>query len=476
MKFIKVSSITVICISFLLLDADMSIADKTEIEELKSQMKQMQQQMTEMQEKINALEKRNVNLRKKIVEKEVEEKQKPGTRTGTASRGKSFPGKAFQTLNPDISAVGIFSAAYYSEDDPLLTAEADPENTGINLQELELGFRSVVDPYFRFDSFVSITQEHVELEEAYGTTLMSLPLNSQIRAGVMRSKFGRINTLHRHDQNFVTLPVVATRFLGEHFNPAGVEANFLLPVPWFSELTMAVSSPEVETPSFDRDGDSNNLGRLLYNFRLANFFELSESLGVTAGGSYATGSNGTDGGNRTNLFGLDLYAKYRPLKNSPYQEVALQTELMYRNAETLEGDLDDYGFYSQVVYRFAKRWRAGVRFGMVDTDDPLSMHEGENGSEHGDEHGDHEDEHDHMTSLIQLAQDDHEEEGHEHGDSELGLLGKEYRISAMLTFAPTEFSLLRLQYDYLDQDFAENQHALFLQFQYAIGAHGAHPF
>lgn len=468
MKFIKVSFITVTCVSFLLLDTDQSIADKTEIEELKRQMKAMQQQMTEMQEKINSLEKKNTNLRKKVVEQKIQENEKPDVKASTVSRGQSFLGKAFQSLNPDISAVGIFSAAYYSEDDPLLRAEADPENTGINLQELELGFRSVVDPYFKFDSFVSITQEHVELEEAYGTTLMSLPLNSQIRAGVMRSKFGRINTLHRHDQNFVTLPVVATRFLGEHFNPAGVEANFLLPAPWFSELTMAVSSPEVETPSFDRDGDSNNLGRLLYNFRLANFFELSESLGVTAGGSYATGSNGTDRGNRTNLFGLDLYAKYRPLKNNPYQEVALQTELMYRNAETLEGDLDDYGFYSQVVYRFAKRWRAGVRFGMVDTDDPLSMHEGE--------HGDHEDDHNHMRSLVQLAQEDHDEEGHEHGESELGLFGKEYRISTMLTFAPSEFSLLRLQYDYLDQDFAENQHAIFLQFQYAIGAHGAHPF
>lgn len=476
MKFIKVSFITVICVSFLLLDTDQSIADKTEIEELKRQMKAMQQQMTELQEKINTLEERNTNLRKKIVEKDVEEVEKPGTTTGAISRGQSFLGKTFQTLNPDISVIGLFSAAYFSDDEPLLRAEADPENTGINFQELEVGFQSVVDPYFRFDTFLSFTRESVELEEAYGTTLLSLPLNSQIRAGVIRSKFGRINTLHRHNQNFVTLPVVATRFLGEHFNPAGVEANFLLPAPWFSELTMAVSSPEVETPSFDRDEDSNNLGRLLYNFRLANFFELSESLGVTVGGSYATGSNGTDRGNRTNLFGLDLYAKYRPLKNNPYQEVALQTEFMYRNAETLEGDLDDYGFYSQLVYRFAKRWRAGVRFGMVDTDDPLSMHEGEHEDEHGDEHGDHEDDHNNMRSLVQLAQDDHGEEGHEHGDSELGLFGKEYRISTMLTFAPTEFSLLRLQYDYLDQDFAENQHALFLQFQYAIGAHGAHPF
>lgn len=470
MNYFKASFGALLCI-FLLFHGktDSSFAADSEIEQLKRRMKTMQQQMSEMQEKINALEERNTDLRRKRVEQEVEEDKKPDVKTTTVSKGESFLGKTFQSLNPDISVIGLFSAAYYSEDDPLLRAESDPENTGINLQELEIGFRSVVDPYFRFDSFVSITQEHVELEEAYGTTLLSLPLNSQIRAGVMRSKFGRINTLHRHNQNFVTLPVVATRFLGEHFNPAGVEANFLLPLPWFSELSMAVNSPNVETSSFDRDEDANNLGRLLYNFHLSNFFEISESMGVTLGGSYATGSNGTEEGNRTNLFGLDLYAKYRPLKNNPYQEVMLQTEFMYRNAEILEGELDDYGFYSQLVYRFAKRWRAGIRYGMVDTNDSLSMHD----VEHAD---DHEDQQDSIGSVAQLVQDTHGEEDEEHGDEVLGLFGKEYRISTMLTFTPTEFSLLRLQYDYFDQDFDKSQHALFLQFQYAIGAHGAHPF
>jgi hypothetical protein len=46
----------------------------------------------------------------------------------------------------------------------------------------------------------------------------------------------------------------------------------------------------------------------------------------------------------------------------------------------------------------------------------------------------------------------------------------------MLTFSPSEFSQFRLEYDYLNQNYAGNQHAIFLQFQYAIGAHGAHPY
>ena len=67
-----------------------------------------------------------------------------------------------------------------------------------------------------------------------------------------------------------------------------------------------------------------------------------------------------------------------------------------------------------------------------------------------------------------------EEEEHEKGG--LGLFGQTYRVSAMLTFNPSEFSTIRLQYDYTDPDFTANQHALFLQFQYSLGAHGAHPF
>lgn len=433
----------------------------SEIEQLRKEMNQMREEtdarIEEMQKKIDSLEKRNKELEERSDLPTIKPSKKNLDKAQPA--GQTFLNKTFRALNPDISLIGMFALAYYSEDEPTGLAEIDPGNTGFNLQELEFGIQGVVDPYFRYDTFLVINDEGIEIEETYGTTLLGLPLNSQFRIGKMRNKFGRINLLHRHNQNFVTLPVVATRFLGEHLNPVGVEANFLLPLPWFSELSIFGGSPEVETPSFDRDEDANNLGRLLYVFHLSNFFELSDSLGVNIGGSFATGANATERGNRTNLWGVDLYAKYKPLKNKSYQEVMLQSEFMYRNAESEDGDLSDYGFYTQLVYRFAKRWRAGVRYGWVDTDDPLEIiNEGEE-LENND--------------LLQIAN----EGGEEHEEDELlGLFGEEYRISAMLTFAPSEFSLIKLQYDYNDRDFDDNVHGLFLQFQYAIGAHGAHPF
>jgi hypothetical protein len=442
------------------------VASDSEIEMLKKQMKQMEKNMELMNQKIIEMEEKNRQLKTEVKENKVDEEivdeeevivveeQSDIEIETEMSEAQTFLSSLHQTFNPEISVIGIFAAAYYSEDDPVVFAENDPEDTGFNLQELEFGFQSYVDSYFRLDAFLSVNREGLEIEEVYGTTLMSLPVNSQFRMGIIRSKFGRINQIHRHTQNFVTLPIVAAEFLGEHLNPTSIEANFLIPVPWYMEFTTSGGSPDVETASFARDEDGNDLGLLLYTFHLANYFDISDTVGLSLGGSYATGSNGTEPGNRTNLYGVDLFAKYRPLYSDPYRELQLQAEFMYRDAETAEGDQADWGLYAQGVYRFAKRWNAGIRYGITDTDDPLTP----------------EDE----PEEEFLDVDSEEGDGHE--DGELGLFGRQYRVSGMLTFNPTEFSRIRLQYDYLNQDFANNQHGLFLQFQYAIGAHGSHPY
>jgi len=435
---------------------------KKELQELRKMMEAMQKKIDELEERNSALELQAEEREKTIQEKEdtivVEEETDLTVIEQPATERQGFLQRALNTFNPEISVIGIFAAAWYSQDDPIVFAEADPENTGVNVQEIEIGFQGVIDPYFRFDTFLSFGVEGVELEEAYGTTIFSLPLNSQIRGGRMRAKFGRINQIHRHNQNFVTLPLPAAQFLGEHLNPTSIEANFLVPVPWYLELSALGGSPDVETPTFDRDENENNLARLLYIFHIANFFEVSDALGISLGGSFATGANGTGRDERSNLYGIDLFAKYRPLENNPYQEVMLQSEFMYLDANTPEENLENWGWYAQLVYRFARRFNTGFRFGIIDTDTPVT----EEGEElEGDPAG--------LFTLIRTEEGE-EEEGM------LGLLGRTYRLSPMMTVNPSEFSRIRLQYDYLNQDFAENQHAIFLQFQYSLGAHGAHPF
>lgn len=431
---------------------------KKEIQELKQMMEKMQQRITELEEKNKVLEQRAQE--KEEVKEDIVVKEEAAVIPAAPGEPQSFLGRVAQALNPEISVIALITPAYYSLNNPVVFAENDPENTGVNMQEIEVGFQSVVDPYFRFDSFFSFRTEGVELEEAYATTLFSMPLNSQFRIGRARAKFGRINQIHRHSQNFVTLPIVAAEFLGEHLNPTSVEANFLVPVPWYMELSASGGSPDVETPTFQRSPDANNVGNLLYIFHMANFFEASESLGVNLGVSFATGSNASGPDERSNLYGTDFFAKYRPLRDNPYQEFSVQSEFMWRQAETPEEELEDYGFYAEAIYRFAKRWNTGIRFDLTDTNTPVT----------GEDEGREDIEQSRLSDIVKRNAEAEEEE------ETLGLLGRAYRISPMLTFSPSEFSRIKLQYDYLNQDYGPNQNAVFIQFLYAIGAHGAHPY
>jgi hypothetical protein len=56
--------------------------------------------------------------------------------------------------------------------------------------------------------------------------------------------------------------------------------------------------------------------------------------------------------------------------------------------------------------------------------------------------------------------------------------GASTRYSTNMTFNPTEFSRLRVQYDYtrVPGDSRSRFHQLYVQFQMSLGVHGAHVF
>lgn len=433
-------SMSIISILFFTLFFSLSMyreARGDEREDVKKEIQELREQMQNMQKKLEELEQKNKELedeaKKQKEEKEIE--KAIGQPTPPPPQGSGFVKGLVQSLNPDISAIGIFSAAYFSKKHPPHRIETDPENTGINLQEVELGFQGVVDPYFRADSFFSFSRDGVEVEEAYLTTL-SLPFNLQIRAGKMRSKFGRINLQHTHVQDFVDISLPSATFIKGELSPVGVEVSYLLPIPWYAELSGSINSPEGQEPTFARDQNANRVDRLLYVTHISNFFEISDALSAIVGGSFATGSNGTAEGNRSNLYGADLFVKYRPLEGSSYQAIKLQAEFFYRQSEITEGNFNDWGAYAYIIDRFAQRWDAGFRFDFVNSNKRFpSIQEGE-----------------------------------------LAPAPKELRYSALLRFSPSEFSRIALQYEFDNPASRGNFHAVFLQFQYAIGAHGAHPF
>jgi hypothetical protein len=56
------------------------------------------------------------------------------------------------------------------------------------------------------------------------------------------------------------------------------------------------------------------------------------------------------------------------------------------------------------------------------------------------------------------------------------LRARRWRVSPNLTWFPTEYSKIRLQYNYDDRDFIGVDHSVWLQFEFVLGAHGAHKF
>jgi hypothetical protein len=54
--------------------------------------------------------------------------------------------------------------------------------------------------------------------------------------------------------------------------------------------------------------------------------------------------------------------------------------------------------------------------------------------------------------------------------------GRRYRFSPELTFLPSEFSKVRLQYNYDHGDLIGTANSIWMQLEFGLGAHAAHKY
>jgi len=368
----------------------------------------------------------------------------------------------------NISFDGLFALAYSSDKhlDQIEVGDHDPMQRGFNARNIELAFDGAVDPYF--EGFANIVfkldndnNTEVEVEEAFMQTT-SLPFNLQLKAGQFFAAFGRINPTHPHTWDFADYPIVAGRFLGpDGLRGVGAQISWIVPVPWYSQLILGVQNGRGSTGySFRNPGDNGvffdrettdreirGLEDFVWIPRWENSVDLSPTQVVLAGVSGAFGSNETGGNARTQIYGADFLYKWKSEKaEGGFPFVKWQTEFMYRRFEAGRGidesfpvaeTFHDWGLYSQVLWGFKKGWVAGIRGDYYDAQDSR------------------------YTDDIDRQ--------------------SRSRISANLTWYPTEFSKIRLQYnhDFLDETFflaGRDVDSVFLQFEFILGSHGAHKF
>src|SRR5437870_4213866 len=368
----------------------------------------------------------------------------------------------------NISLDGLFALAYSSARDlhNIEDGDHDPQQRGFNARNTELAFDGAVDPYF--EGFANIVfkldndnETEVEVEEACMQTT-SLPFNLQLNGGQFVAAFGRINPTHPHTWDFADAPIIHGRLLGsDGLRGIGTQMSWTLPTPWYSQLFLGVQNGRGNTGySFRNPGDNGiffdrrttdrelrGLEDFVWIPRWENSVDLSPTQVVLAGVSGAFGSNETGGNSRTQIYGGDFLYKWKSANaEGGFPFVKWQTEFMYRRCEAGRGvnesfpvaeTFHDWGLYSQVLWGFKKGWVAGIRGDYLDMEDSRFT-------------------------------DDFERQSRS-------------RISANLTWYPTEFSKIRLQYnhDFLYENFFladRDVDSVFLQFEFILGAHGAHKF
>jgi len=357
-----------------------------------------------------------------------------------------------------LATAGWSTSADVTED--LELGHHDPQGRGFTLQSGELALDGAVDPYFRGFGNINLSldadgETHVGLGEAYLLTT-SLPANLQVKAGQFLAEFGRQNTQHAYQWDFVDQPIILNRLLGPHSlrNP-GARLSWLVPTPFYSEFTLGVfngqgnsafsyraSSTSATHGRSSLDRKLRGLGDLLYVPRLSSSFDLSDSQTLVVGASAGFGPNNSGEDACSQIYGADLYWKWKPANaEHGFPFLAWQTEGLCRRyeagadptaglpAETLR----DWGVYSQLLWGFKRRWVAGLRGEFAD---------GNTGAY----------------------------------DASDRFRGERTRFAPNLTFYPTGFSKLRLQYNFDEGERFGTEHSVWLQFEFLLGTHGAHKF
>jgi hypothetical protein len=183
---------------------------------------------------------------------------------------------------------------------------------------------------------------------------------------------------------------------------------------------------------------------LVYVPRIASSFELTPQQTLVVGASGAFGPNDTSAHSRTEIYGVDAYWKWKPanaMEGFPF--VSWQTEALFSrfgagadptaSTPLAAENLHDWGFYSQVLWGFKPHWVAGLRGEYAN---------GDKGA----------------FDLNDVFR------------------GERTRMSPDLTWYPSEFSKIRLQYNYDHGALFGNAHSVYLQVEFLLGAHGAHKF
>ncbi|RKZ19047.1 hypothetical protein DRQ50_02885 [bacterium] len=329
---------------------------------------------------------------------------------------------------------------------------------GADLQEAEVQFTSIVDPYWKANLIFAIHPKHAhdhdgdpdDAHEAGGYSGhvevvyvdgQELPAGLGMRLGKDFLPFGKHVPLHTHQFPFVDAPLAVRTFLGSHgLTETGVRLAHGLPLPWYCDLEgYAVDGKAGIFAAESRDA--------VFGARLINLFDLTDDATLEVSGSWLRGPMAHDYlmlhpedplTGDLQVWGADMTWKWVSSTSTHGPAMTLTGEVILPQPD--QGAENPSGWYAIAQYRFQRNWWLGLGTGAMDRDLP-----------HDPDHADEE----HHAGLWHWQK------------------ASEYK--ANLTWVPSEFSALRLEVAHFKDGVGDADDTLVsLQFNFTIGSHPAH--
>jgi hypothetical protein len=272
--------------------------------------------------------------------------------------------------NPAISFV--VDTAFSHDAKNSYTSIGYPNGADFALKTGELFISAPIDPFLRgYAAINGTSDEGFDIEEAALITT-ALPWNFTVKGGRFHADVGRLPHWHDEALPFVDRPPSIDRIIGGESGSEGVEVSWLAPIEHYIELTGGL----YDTVGAERLGDLNDNGffgrrdfsELTLLGRPHTYFDLTDTLNVELGGTWV----GVPQDHQRNLYGVDLTLRHQPGTGGVYQGFVLGSEWYWNRELFVQRDdtglvidrnrLNREGGYVYGEAFFDRRYSGGARF------------------------------------------------------------------------------------------------------------------
>jgi hypothetical protein len=428
-------------------------------EDQNERLNRLEESMKNQQQTIEQQQKTIDTLKAEAVQKGNQYSSQPEQPATERKASGLFGGSMF--TNPNISLV--LDTFYYGSNltnDELahrsirgFATEPLDQRKGFNVDSAELFIFSPIDPYLNLYVNLPVSEEGIEIEEAYVVTT-ALPEGWQIKGGKFKSNISRLDAQHPHAWDFWDIALPYRAFLGNEGlgGEKGVQVTYLPALSFY----MLIGAEILQGENDRLFGASAEEEPHAFSFFVKASVDTSDDSTLYFGPSVLFGKTknenivpGAEVRGDSALYGMEAVWKWKPTSK---QALTIQGEYLLLDqsgdvttTDPAPGDVTSDklrrkqdGYYIQGIYRFY-RWGIGARY------DALSP----------------------FLSTFKIADQQRED-----------VRETPWRTTASFEYNPSEFTRIRLQlsHDKSDTLTGRTNDEAILQFNFSVGAHPAHSF